>query len=414
MAKRKFGEKSQALYRVQKFEIKPTEEELTILLSISEVLKTLFNSALAERLNAFNAFIAPFYVKLKSATLEEVVNIRRELKTAYSEHSITLFDQINVLTARRVSDEAFAAVTRNWQEETLDALDGAFKSFIALRKNGDMDARPPRARDEEFFQKIPGRSGFKIDGGRIILSCGGGRKVSFPIPEYQQGKLAEAVRLKKFELYRDEPNLARSGRFWISVAYELQKPETITFNANMAVYLALGASSIGVVSAVAEETLSLWRSDKYWVPKIEAVEQRMKKRINGSRGWQCLYQAKRRMQVISSRQRLQDEREIADYLINKHGVHFVVTELVVRSKPGKLADKSKPERRGRLGLNWAAQNVGSLGRLVLQLEEKVKERGGSVQKHLLILEERPSVVGHENKIWMARKLRDSFLAGILA
>ncbi len=409
MAKRKFGEKSVALYRAQKFEVKFSKEEFTQIFAVSEILRELFNSALAERLGKFTTFITPFYERLKIATEENLSAIKLELRDAYKEHSVTLYDQINALTSRRASDEAFAGVTRNFQEETLDMLDGAFKSFITLRKNGDMDARPPRSRDEGFFQKIPGRYGFKLLGDKFTISLGSGRKISFLVPEYQKERLAEAMKLKKFELYRDEQNLSKPGRFWISIAYELPRLETTEFDPERAVYLALGASSIGISSPNGNSIISLWRSDKFWMPKIESVETRMKERVKGSNGWKRLNQARRRMYELSSRQRKQDEREVVDYLFAKHGNHFVVTELVVRSKEGKLADSEKPERGGRLGLNWAAQNTGSLSRLVLHLEEKARQYRGSVRKHKLILDTAPPSKGVEAKSWIARKLKKSFL-----
>jgi len=414
MAKRKFGEKSEALYRVVKFEVKFTREEFYKVLLISDILRELFNSALAERVQVFTEHMAPLYEKLRSLTgkAEEAKEILLDLRAKYKENSITLFDQINALTIKRATDETFASVPRNWQEETLDALDGAYKSFVALRKNGDYDARPPRSRNEGFFQKIPGRFGFKVKEGFLILSCGAGRNLSFPIPGHQLGKLLEAKELKKFELYRDEPDLKKPGRFWISVACESSKPASVAFDPELAVYIALGASSLGIISPKGEEVLPLWRSDKIWVPKINSVDRRMKKRLKNSRGWLKLNSARRRMQVISSRQQLQDEREIVDYLLEKHGCHFVVIDLVIRSKEGKLADRQKPERGGRLGLNWAVQNTGSISRLVLQLQEKVKEHGGSVRRHKLALVERPPGIGSENKIWMARKLKDDFLRTI--
>ena len=404
MGKRRFGETSEALYRTEKFEIRPTKEEYVALLAISGILRGLFNSALEERRCLFAEHITPLYERLRKASEEEGIAIRQELKAAYREHSVTFFDQINTLTARRASDEAFASVPRNWQEETLDAVDGAMKSFVALRKNGDLDARPPRMREGGFFQKIPGRFGFRISGGKFVISCGERGKLTFPIPAYQEAKLAKALAFKKFELYRD-----RDARFFISVAYELPRPETDFFSPERAVYLALGASSIGVLSPYGEEILPLWRSDKHWMPKIESLEQAMKVKIRGSTSWRRLEASRNRMHQISSRQRLQDEREVVDYLIRRHGHHFVVTDLVVRSKEGKLADSRNPERGGSLGLNWAAQNTGSLSRLVLYLKEKVREWKGSVRKHKLILEKAPPGIGAENKLWIAKRLRESFL-----
>lgn len=409
MAKRKVGEESPALYRVQKFEVKPSHSELVMILDVSQNLREVFNSALEERRTAFETFIAPIYNRLRSVgSSDDVLEIKRDLRKAYEEHSITLFDQINLLTPRRASDPGFASVTRNFQEETLDMLDGAYKSFLALRKNGDYDARSPRKREPGFFQKIPGRSGFKVKDGSVVISLGSGRKVSFSIPAYQLEKLGQAVKLKKFEIFRDEHDLSKPGRFWISIAYELEKPEGREFSSETAVYLSLGASFLGIVSPRGEEVIKFWRSDKFWQPKIETVQNRMKTRTKGSRGWDSLNRAKRRMQVLSSRQHVQDEREIARYLVERHGCHFVVPSLVVRSKKGKLADGSKPERGGSLGLNWAAQNTGSLSRLVLHLREKVKEVGGSVREHKLDLSEAPPGLGDRNKLWLARKLQESF------
>ena len=142
--------------------------------------------------------------------------------------------------------------------------------------------------------------------------------------------------------------------------------------------------------------------------------------------WRKLNKHRQKMFDIMSRQQEQNQEEVVarklivrnqaepeevamDTLMG-HGKHFVLTELVVRSKEGKLADGMKKERGGSLGLNWSAQNTGSLARLVMQLEEKVKECGGSVRKHKLVLSQYPPGIGAENKLWMARKLKESFLA----
>ncbi len=408
MAKRKVDEEPNLLYRAVRFEVRMTDEEFQTVYAISKNLQEVWNSGLKQRQEVFFEFIAPLYEEMKTAEESEKPAIKARLKLAYREHSVTLFDQINALTPKR-EDPRFAEVTRNFQEETLDALDGAYKSFLSLRRKGDFDAKAPRERQVGFFQKIPGRLGFKVIGSEIVISLGGGRKVTFVIPEYQLGKLAEG-KAKKFEFYRDEPNLAKPGRFWISIVYEIPKPVQSSFEKARAAYLALGASSVGVVSPAGEEVLSLWRSDKHWQPKIASVEERMKHRVKGSRGWQKLRQVRRRMQVISARQKLQDEREVASYLVKRHGYHFVVTKYVVRSKEGKLADCEKPERGGLLGLNWAAQNTGSLSRLTLLLENKVREKGGSLRRHELVLQEAPPELGSLNKIWMAKKLREAFLA----
>ncbi len=467
MAKRIGGEKSEKIYHTQKFEIVLDTAQLSVLLQVSDVLKQVYNAALSERQGAFETHVAPVLglirdAKKALADKEEnfIIDGRqmspkeaiRELSLRYN-NIPTLFDQINQLTKKR-KDPIFAAVPRNWQEETLDRLHGAYASFIALRKNGDMDARPPRERENGFFQKIPGRKGFKVVKQKIVLSCNE-TTFSFPIPDYQWDRILEAVLarfmqdsgkilgdelnklsarkkidflctqqewsiqgvektlasiIKKFELYRDEPNLAKPGRFWVSITYELPAPETVPFDPSKATFVTLGASSMGVISPRGEEVISIWRSDKHWEPQIGLVKNRMKKRTKGSRGWNKLQSAKRIMEEKGSRQRLQNEREIVAHLLEKYGKNFVVTDMVVRSKEGKLADGKNPHRGGVLGLNWQAQNTGSLSRLCLLLEQKTREIGGSVHTHKLILKERPLAKGADVKIWMARKLKDSFLS----
>ena len=120
-----------------------------------------------------------------------------------------------------------------------------------------------------------------------------------------------------------------------------------------------------------------------------------------------------KMNARTRRHRLKHGRPPPPNALTKllgHGRHFVVTDLVVRSKEGKLADTEQAGRGGMLGLNWSAQNTGAIGLLVRWLEEKVKEHGGSVRKHTLpaVLPRLPQAPD-ERKIPLAHVLRDDFL-----
>lgn len=413
------GKNDNLLYRVVKFEIHPTPEQIALLERVSGNLRQVWNEALTERNKLFEEHVAPVYALIKNAQdsglTDEVCELKKVLKDRFKKHRITFFDQVNALTPKRDNDSGFASVTRNWQEETLDTLEGAFKSFMTLRKKGDPDARTPRIKDEGYFCEIPGRSGFAMSNGLFKLSCKktfGETEFVFPIPEYQQYRLSSAVKVRKFTLYRDERNMAKPGRFWVSIAYDISRKELERFVPEHAVYISLGSSSIGIISPCGEETVPLWRADKYWKPKVDAVVERMKFCKQGSRKWHKRNGAKRTMQKKMGAQQKIDRREVVVNLLT-HGVHFVVTDYVVRSKEGKLADSAKPERGGSpTGLNWSAQNTGSIAYLVQWLEEKVKEHGGSVTKHKLTLDSTPPAQGHENKVWMAQKLKDSFLASL--
>lgn len=234
--------------------------------------------------------------------------------------------------------------------------------------------------------------------------------LSFPIPPYCTEKLSCGT-VKKFTLSRDEHNLAKPGKYWLSIVYEEPQPEVLPHVSSDIVYLSLGASSIGIRKGDHEEVIDLWRPDKHWKPLIESVEKRMKNSslTKGSKKWQKLTVARRDMFERMSRQQRQNHREmVAKFL--RLGKHFVVTDYVVRSKQGKLADRKVDERGGSQGLNWASQNTGSFLDLMMHLEEKVKEVGGTVTRHKVTTPPPHGLgIGRENKIGMARHLESEFL-----
>ena len=446
MAKGKKKE-GKPLYRAVRFEIFPTSDQITLFLRVSKNLQQVWNEAWQERQSCYEQFFGSIYERIGQAKkraqeagfsevwenegkkglnkklrkqeismqlVSEKESLLQELSIAFQEHGVTLYDQINGLTARRIIGE-FALIPRNWQEETLDSLDGSFKSFLALRKNGDPDAKPPRQRvSENSFYKIPGRSGFKVSNGQIYLSFGKiGQTLTSVIPEFQLKRLETAIKLKKFELCRDERDMAKPGRFWISVAYEIPKPEKVPVVSKQITYLAIGASRLGVVSPKGEFCLNLPRSDYHWKPQINALQERLEGVVKGSRKWKKRMAACTRMFAkLGHQQKQHGQYEVVKKLL-RHGVHFVVTELKVRSKPGALADASKSDRKGSpTGPNWSAQNTGNIARLIQKLTDKASEHGGTVIKRnppLLSLEER-QLPDAQRKIFIAKKLREEFLA----
>lgn len=410
------GNNADALYRVSKFPIYPSEEQIIALRTTSDNLWEVWNDALHARVNAFETHLTPLYKNLRQAVeMQDSIGVRRirkEMAVAYKSMP-TLYDQINSLTEKR-RNGAFGRIPRNWQEETLDALDGAYKSFLALRKRGDYDARPPRERSERAFSEIPGRSGFKIADGHITLSAKyvpAGMELKFSIPNYQQGELARAIGIKKFILFRTPSDMKEAGRFWVSIAYELPQPESKPFVPIAAAYVCLGASSIGIVSPQGEIVIDLWRPDKHWKPKIDEIEEPLKRCAKDSRQWRKLITAKRKMFRLMAVQQKQNHREVVARLVREYGAHFVVTDLVVRSKKGKLADAERPERSGSLGLNWSAQNTGSLAALVAQLEMKARENGGEVRRFQFVPPQ-TDLRSRERKVPFARLLREQYLQSL--
>lgn len=411
------------LIRTVTWPVDVDDEQLHILRKVSDHHWQLWGEAIEERQQAFEMHLASLYAELKTATERKDATEVKRLKAAFSagfKYMPDVVKQINALTSRRGRDPVFARMPRNWQEETLKIVEGAYKSFMALRKAGDTDARPPRRRSEWEFCEIRGRTGFRVLGDALALSLGGFagcEKLLFPIKSYQRAQLAlaqEKGRLKSFSLYRKPRDMREDGRFWISVSFELPRPEAEPFNPQSAVYVALGASYIGVVSPAGEETIALWRPDRYWKEEIDHLDERMKAQTKGSRRWQKRNAAKQKKFRKMAGLQKHDRRNLAVELIEQHGIHFVVSEVVVRSKKGRLADGSKPERGGALGLNWSAQNTGSFQMFVAQLREKAREHGGSLREHRIPRDAVPDgdLMSREKKTPMARALRDSFLRSV--
>lgn len=402
--------KIDVLYRVVKFEIHPNEAQLSILTEVNDNLREVWNKALADR-NRLSWPLLTLREKARERGDEHLATrCTRMLPFARKRERRTLFDQINQLTEQRRDNTVWGDIPRNWQEETLDRLSGSYLSWISLRKKGDHDARPPRMWDREDLINIPGRTGLTplnsiLKTGTVEIRC---PKVSrevpllFKVPSYQLGKLEGATKIKKFILHSSYDPKQERNRFWISLAYELPKPKEQ--KDTRTVFIALGASSLGVLS---EEDcqVDVWRlerPDKHWMPKIQEINRRSrtKKRV---RARQIMFQK-------LARQNKQYIQEVVARLL-KLGTHFVVTDYVVRSKKGKLADSSQKDRGGSPhGLNWAAQNTGHIAALVAQLEIKASEIGGTVTRVKLNLDQAdiPRSRGPENKGPMAHLLRAQY------
>ncbi len=425
MAKNPKRKKEEILARTIKWELALSPEQEALIIRISDGLREYYNWALETEQSAFDAYTA-------------AVKANPEVKPNGKKHlnEIDLYSRFSPIRARDGDAGLYrATVPANWVlESSLKACTAAYRSFFALVKNGDHDARTPRAHESGWFHTIQGGSAFSVKGDRVVLApqIFGADTLAFPIPAaYQLKALAHSVRNAKFQITRSERNLQKPAGFFISVTYEIPLPEQVPFVPEEAVYIALGASSIGVVSSKGEEVIPLWRPDKHWKPRTVAIEATLGRNAKapghpralqkGSRKWQKLEAKRRKMFRIMGAQQMQNRREVVSIdLIKKvlsegvHGVHFVVTDLVVRSKEGKLADASKKGRGGHTGLNWAAQNTGTIAYLVDWLKEKVREHGGSVRKHKLPLTALPSPLpqGDERKILIARALRTDFLSSL--
>lgn len=420
-------------HRVAKFEIKPTSEQLAVIGQISERLRELWNMAVEAREAAYQQHLAGHYRELHAAqAAKDKVAIKAAtaaVKDAKGHPEVTAnasgFAQMkHLLTPLRRSDPAQTVVPRVYGNDCLRTLDGSWRSWYKLKKQGDPKARKPRVKPEGWFQEISccDPKAIKTDAEYTwicIPSMKGDDKelLTFAIPPYQQEQL-RGHPIRKVTLYRHR------GRYWMSVAFQIelpdQQPLQLSGQTGNTTFIALGTTAIAVLAPPAEpggvwreELIYVPRADRYWKPKIDKLDALMDKcrRPKGkkpTRKYLRLKAARAKMfRKLGDQQKLQ-QRQMAQRLLAL-GTHFVVTELVVRAKPGKLADNAKPERRGTQGFNWATQNTGWIANMVAWLKIKAVEKGGSVQSFKL---EPPHPRGpfRERKFAMVRLLRERYLA----
>ena len=121
------------MHLTARVKIYPTEDQLKVLWELSDRCCSLYNLALAERKDAWK-------------------NERKSIK---------YIDQQNKLPEFKKNNPEYKGVYSKTLQGILKKLDANYKSFFALRKNGDSKARTPNFRSRKYFQTIPyNQSGF--------------------------------------------------------------------------------------------------------------------------------------------------------------------------------------------------------------------------------------------------------------
>ncbi len=130
------------MHLTAKVKIYPTNEQTDVLWKLSDQCKSLYNLALSDRKESWKVKKSVNYVEQQNK-LPELKKKNPELNIVYSK----------VL------------------QGVIKKLDANYKSFFALRKNGDNKARPPNFRSRNYFQTLSyNQSGFKIKNGIISFS----------------------------------------------------------------------------------------------------------------------------------------------------------------------------------------------------------------------------------------------------
>lgn len=338
--------------------------------------------------------------------IQERKQIFRDYGKLYAEHGVTVFDHnTNYAQLRLQGHEPYAKVSAGFRRGCIKMRHAEIFSFLVLRSGGDKDARPPGKQEaRKFFYTLRCEPGCSIKGGsKLRIGLGDlGKYLILAMPGLDNPDnkplrqlLRKDAKIKSFTLSRrsarnpdrPEADLRKEGVWRISVNYELPLPNRKPVTKDNTISLALGSQWLGVACAKGE---FFWRAPaphKKWLPIINAIESRCEGLRKGSKSWKAKMfgnQPKRsggrqKCFTLMARQQKQTEYETIAQKLLQYGVHFRVTKLNIRSKPGALADASNPERRGPLQANREVSSTGVTS-LVRKLKEKVKEYGGTVKE----------------------------------
>jgi putative transposase len=330
-----------------KTRIYPNPEQEEVLWALSDRCRLVYNFALQERQ-------AEWDVNRRGISYNKQQNDLLYLKTKYYYY-----------------DQVYSKVLQT----TLQKLDGAYSSFIALWKSGDELARPPNNRGKEYFFTMNyNQSGFKIKNGKIRFSQFYNEDVNLEFDITISTKLGK---VKQVELFEDD-----NGKYYVSITHEVESPDHI----DNEVYQAwdLGVTKQTAVNSDGKFLdIKNIRPDLYWKKPLAILQLRRdhckkkdgrkKKCKTNSKNWSRFNNLKRKCEIKCSNQLKDFQHKMSKKIVNNTKANTIfVGDLDVKNMT-----KSKQANRS---LNRSTQSTGYLARFTQFLTYKAEKIGKKVIK----------------------------------
>lgn len=318
----------------KKIRIYPTREQEKVLWDLSAQCRRLYNLGLAERRLAY----------LKG----EKINYQ--------------IQQNELILTKQVYPE-FRMVYSKVLQMTLNQLDSDYRSFFALRRNGDETAMPPHFKSKHGFTTIVyNQSGFKFERGCVKLSHKhpSGASLCFAIPEsYSFGRVYQVT------VFQDDKD-----RYYVSVVYE----QSVRGYVDNGLYQAfdLGVTKhtgVNVHGRFVEFVSS--RHDRYWNSRLDGLQSKRDHCRKGSGKWRFRHKVLKKHNRKCASQTRDWQHKLSRRIVgNTRANTIVVGDLHVK----KMAQSSSASN----GLNRSVQGGGYLGRFVRFLAYKAELAGKKV------------------------------------
>lgn len=304
----------------QQIKIKPTKEQQQVLWDLSEKCRLIYNFALKERKESFEQ----------------------------DKKSVSYLMQQNQLPKTKEQYPEYKWVYSKVLQYMLRTLDADYRSFFALWKKGDKDAKPPKYKGKRFFTTMTyNQSGFKHETGWIQLSHKHPSEAPliFDVPE-----IFSFSRIYQINIYR------KDGDFYLSIVYEQQEQE----------YKDNGkyqAFDLGVMRHTAVNnqgktiTFENKRPDRYWDKRIRQLQHRRDHCKRNSQKYRYLDASLKRCKRKAANQLRDFQHKLSRKIVdNTKANTIIVGDLSVK----KMCKINRYEK----GLHFSLHNTGNIGRFV--------------------------------------------------
>ncbi len=270
---------------VKKVKVYPTEAQTDTLWSLSNLCRLVYNFALAER-------------KDTHADTGKGVSYKK---------------QQNDLPLLKEQYPHYKAVYSKVLQMALRTLDANYRSFFALKRNGNKEAQPPTFKGKKhFFTMKYNQSGFSIIGNTITLSHKlNDTSLSFELPITLRD-------VSQVDVFQDDDK-----QFWLSFVCDISTQE---YHDNELYQ----AWDLGVTKHTAVNTQGrfiethITRPDKYWEPKIESIQSRRDHCKEYSIRWKRLSANLNRMKRKSSNQGKDFDHKLSRRLVENTKANTII------------------------------------------------------------------------------------------
>ncbi len=325
----------------QQIIINPTKEQEKVLWDLSEKCRLIYNFALEERRNNWK---------------------KNKDKPKDDREYIPYIDQQNKLPKTKEKYPEYKWVYSKVLQMILRELDTNFKSFFALRKNGNRDANPPKFRGKKYFKTMCyNQSGFKVKKGFVELSHKHPSNIDLKFKIPKKFVFEEVYQVSIYQ---------KDDDFYISIVYEKEEKEYVDNGKYQAFDLGIAKhTGVNIYGKFVE--FHNPRPDKYWQSKIEEVQSKRDHCKRNSRKWKWYDKKLKKMKKKCANQMKDWQHKISRKII----VNTKANTIIV----GKLETKKMSRNNKHIkGLNRSLQNTGTISRFVGFLTYKAKLEGKRV------------------------------------